>query len=224
MAAAARESGVEIVTGDTKVVERAACDKLFITTTGIGTIRPGLELGTSQVRPGDRVLVSGLLGDHGAAILGARGDLALDSPIESDCAPLHGLVARLLEAAPATRFLRDPTRGGLATLLNEIAAEAGVAIAIDEDRTPLRDAVRGFCEILGLDPLYLANEGKLVAVVPPEQADAALAALRADPLGTDAAEIGEVREGEPGRVTMRTGFGGERIVDMLVGEQLPRIC
>lgn len=224
MAMTARDAGVQIVAGDTKVVGRRACDKLFITTTGIGAMRPRVTLDARSVRPGDAVLVNGVLGDHGAAILGARGDLALDTPIDSDCACLHELAGELLAAAPGTRFLRDPTRGGIATVLNEIAASAGVAIEIDEERTPLRPAVRGFCEILGLDPLYLANEGKFVAIVPTEQADSALAALRAHRLGAEAALIGRVREGEPGRVTMRTGFGGSRIVDMLVGEQLPRIC
>ena len=170
------------------------------------------------------VLVNGLLGDHGAAILGARGDLALEAPIASDCAPLHHLIATLLAAAPATRFIRDPTRGGVATVLNEIAEAAQVAIEIDEACTPLREEVRGFCEILGLDPLYLANEGKIIAIVPPEQAQGALEALRAHPLGKASSVIGRVTSGEPGRVTMRTVFGGSRIVDMLVGEQLPRIC
>ena len=224
MAITAREAGVDIITGDTKVVNRGACDKIFITTTGIGMIRAGLRLGAHRARPNDVVLVNGLLGDHGAAILGARGDLALDSPIESDCAPLHDLIAALLEAAPETRFMRDPTRGGVATVLNEIAEAAQVTIEIDETATPIRDEVRGFCEILGLDPLYLANEGKIVAIVPPEQAQAALVAMRAHPLGAAASIIGRVASGEPGRVTMRTVFGGSRIVDMLVGEQLPRIC
>jgi hydrogenase expression/formation protein HypE len=224
MAAAARDAGVEIVTGDTKVVPRGACDKLFLTTTGVGVIPAGRELGVDRARPGDVVLVNGLLGDHGAAILGARGDLALSSPIESDCAALHGLIAALLAAAPGTRGMRDATRGGAATVLNEIAAASGVAIELDEERTPLRPEVRGFCEILGLDPLYLANEGKIVAVVPENEADAALAALRAHPLGRDAAAIGRVAAGPMGRVTMRTCLGGTRIVDMLVGEQLPRIC
>lgn len=224
MAATAREAGVQIVTGDTKVVNKGACDKMFITTTGIGAIRPDIDLGMHRVRHGDIVLVNGLLGDHGAATLGARGDLALESPIESDCAPLHDLVATLLAAAPATRFVRDPTRGGVATVLNEIAEAAQVAIEIDEAATPLRDEVRGFCEILGLDPLYLANEGKIVAVVPPEQSQDAIIAMRAHPLGGAASIIGRVTSGEPGRVTMRTVFGGRRIVDMLVGEQLPRIC
>jgi hydrogenase expression/formation protein HypE len=224
MAATAREAGVQIVTGDTKVVGKRACDKLFITTTGIGAMRPGVALDMRSVRPGDSVLVNGVLGDHGAAILAARGDLALETQVVSDCAPLHDLVAALLAAAPGTRFIRDPTRGGIATVLNEIAEAAGVAIEIEEDRTPLRDEVRGLCEILGLDPLYLANEGKFLAVVPPREAGDALGALRAHPLGAAAAIIGRVGDGEPGRVTMRTVFGGSRIVDMLVGEQLPRIC
>jgi len=223
MAQTARDAGVEIVTGDTKVVERGACDKLFLTTTGIGVIPRGLNLSVAAARPGDVVLVNGVLGDHGAAILCARGDLRLDSPLESDCAALHVLVRDLLASAPGTRTLRDATRGGIATVLNEIADASGVDIEIDDERTPLRREVRGFCEILGLDPLYLANEGKLVAIVPPSEAGAALAALRANPLGRDAVSIGEVREG-CGRVTMRTFTGGIRIVDMMVGEQLPRIC
>jgi hydrogenase expression/formation protein HypE len=224
MAGAARDAGVEIVTGDTKVVDKGACDQLFITTSGLGVIRTGLELGAGRAQPGDVVLVNGVLGDHGAAILCARGDLALETPIESDCAPLHRLIAALLTAAPETRFIRDATRGGVATVLNEIAQASQVAIEIDEAHTPLRDEVKGFCEILGLDPLYLANEGKIVAVVPRAQCAAALAALHADPLGTEACVIGHIGDGEPGRVTMRTTLGGRRIVDMLVGEQLPRIC
>lgn len=224
MAEAARAADVRILTGDTKVVPRGACDKLFITTSGIGVIRAGLELGVARARPGDAVLVNGWLGDHGAAILGARGDLHLDSPIVSDCAPLHGLIAALLAAAPGTRMLRDATRGGVATVLNELAEASGVGVTIDETATPIRPAVRGFCEILGLDPLYLANEGTLVAVVPREQRDAALAALRSHPLGARAAVIGEVTTGVAGRVVMRTLLGGQRIVDMLIGEQLPRIC
>jgi hydrogenase expression/formation protein HypE len=224
MAATARDAGVQIVTGDTKVVNKGACDRLFITTTGIGALRVGVDLGAHRARPGDVVLVNGLLGDHGAAILGARGDMALETPIESDCAPLHELVAGILTAAPGTRFLRDPTRGGVATVLNEVAAAAQLTIEIDEAATPLRDEVRGFCEILGLDPLYLANEGKIVGIVPPEQAERALAAMQAHPLGRAAAIIGRATAGEPGRVIMHTVFGGQRIVDMLVGEQLPRIC
>lgn len=224
MAAAAAAAGVMIVTGDTKVVPRGACDGMFVTTTGIGVIRPGLELGAHRAQPGDVVLVSGVLGDHGAAILCARGDLKLETPIASDCAPLHGLVAALLAAAPNTRALRDPTRGGVATVLNEIAAASAVGIEIDELRTPLRREVNAFCEILGLDPLYLANEGRVVAVVPADEADAALAALRTEPAGAGAVAIGEITPGPAGRVAMRTRVGGRRIVDMLVGEQLPRIC
>ena len=224
MAAAAREAGVQVVTGDTKVVPRGACDKLFLTTTGIGVIRAGLELGAHRAQPGDAVLVNGVLGDHGAAILAARGDLALDAPIDSDCAALHGLVDALLAAAPGTRFMRDATRGGVATVLNEIAIAAGCGIELDECAVPLREAVKGFCEILGLDPLYLANEGRLVAIVPPADADRALAAMRAHPLGAGACRIGHVTERRPRQVIMRTVLGGQRIVDMLVGDQLPRIC
>ena len=224
MARTAREAGVAIVTGDTKVVQKGACDKLFLTTTGIGVIREGVHLGVARARPGDVVLVNGMLGDHGAAILCARGDMALDAPIESDCACLHDLVGTLLAAAPGTRSLRDATRGGLATVLNEFADAAGVSIEIDEAATPLREEVKAFCEILGLDPLYLANEGKIVVVVPGDEAAAAVAAMRAHHLGTGAAIIGRVTADVPGQVTMRTVFGGRRIVDMLVGEQLPRIC
>jgi hydrogenase expression/formation protein HypE len=224
MAATARDAGVPIVTGDTKVVNKGACDRLFITTTGIGALRAGVDLGAHRARPGDVVLVNGFLGDHGAAILSARGDMSLETPIESDCAPLHDLIAGILTVAPGTRFLRDPTRGGVATVLNEIAAAAQLTIEINEAATPLRDEVRGFCEILGLDPLYLANEGKIVGIVPPEQAERALAAMRAHPCGRAAAIIGRATAGEPGRVIMHTVFGGQRVVDMLVGEQLPRIC
>ena len=224
MARTAREAGVAIVTGDTKVVPRGACDKLFLTTTGIGVIREGLNPGAHLARPGDVILVNGLLGDHGAAILCARGDMALETPIESDCAPLHGLIAQMIAAAPGIRFLRDATRGGVATVLNEIAEASEVAIEIIEAATPIREEVKAFCEILGLDPLYLANEGKIVAVAPPGEAAAALAAMHAHPLGSRAGIIGRVTTGEAGRVTMQTVFGGRRIVDMLVGEQLPRIC
>ena len=224
IAVTAREAGVQIATGDTKVVERGACDKLFINTAGIGVIRAGVELGVARGRPGDLVLVNGLLGDHGAAILDARGDLALTTRIASDCAPLQGLIGALLAAAPGTRFLRDPTRGGVATVLNEIARASRVGIEIAESRTPIRPEVKGFCELLGLDPLYLANEGKVVCVVPEAEADAALTAMRGHPLGRAAAAIGRLTDQQPGRVVMTTGFGGRRIVDMLIGEQLPRIC
>ena len=192
MAATAREAGVAIVTGDTKVVAKGACDKLFLTTTGVGVIRTGVDLGADRARAGDAVLVNGLLGDHGAAILCARGDMALETPIESDCAPLHGLVAALIAAAPGVRFVRDPTRGGLATALNEIAEASRIAIEIDEQATPIREEVKAFCEILGLDPLYLANEGKIVVIVPPDEAEAALVAMRAHPFGQRAAIVGRV--------------------------------
>lgn len=224
MANTAAAAGVEIVTGDTKVVGRGSCDKVFINTAGIGIIRAGLELGADRAKAGDAILVNGLLGDHGAAILNARGDMALSTPIQSDCAPLHELVDALLAAAPETRFMRDATRGGLATVLNEIALASNVGIEIFEQQAPIREEVKGFCEILGLDPLYLANEGKIVCVVPNHQIDAALGAMTSHPLGVDAVKIGDVSDERPGRVVMQTVFGGRRIVDMLVGEQLPRIC
>lgn len=224
MAAEAANAGVLIVTGDTKVVNKGACDKVFINTAGIGVISKGLELGAGRAQPGDVIIVNGLLGDHGATILAARGDMALSTTIESDCASLNGLIDTALARCPDIRFIRDATRGGLATVLNEIAQASGVSIEIEEDETPLRPEVKGFCEILGLDPLYLANEGKIVLVVPPNHAETVLAALRSHPLGQGAAIIGTVGDGDAGRVTMRTTFGGRRIVDMLVGEQLPRIC
>jgi hydrogenase expression/formation protein HypE len=224
MADAAREAGVCIVTGDTKVVGRRACDKLFLTTSGVGAIPRGIDLHPGSARPGDVVLVNGVLGDHGATILAARGDLALDGPIASDCAPLNHLTAALLGACPGVRFMRDATRGGVATVLNEIADAAGVEIVVDEAALPIREEVKGVCEILGLDPLYLANEGKLVAILPARDADRALAAMRVHPLGREARVIGRISEGAESRVLMRTLFGGTRIVDMLVGDQLPRIC
>ena len=224
MARAAREAGVAIVTGDTKVVERGAADKLFINTAGIGTIPAGRCTGPRAVRPGDRLLVNGTLGDHGIAVLAARNELALQIPVDSDCAPLNGLVEAMFSAAPGgLRWLRDCTRGGLATVANEFAAEGRVAIRLDEAALPVGDAVRGACEILGLDPLYLANEGKLAAIVARDEADAVLAAMHAHPLGRRAAVVGEVVAGSP-LVTQRSTFGGERVVDLLQGEQLPRIC
>ena len=224
MAATAGEAGVHIVTGDTKVVSKGACDKLFINTTGIGVIRAEHRLSGASCRPGDAVLVNGVLGDHGAAILNARGDMALSTPIESDCAALHDIILALLEAVPDTRFLRDATRGGLATVTNEIAEAAGAGVELVESGTPIREEVKGFCEILGLDPLYLANEGKFVAVVPAESEQTALETLQAHPLGREASVVGRIVDDQPGRVIMKTVFGGHRIVDMLVGEQLPRIC
>ncbi len=224
MRAAADEAGVAIVTGDTKVVHKGAADKLFINTAGVGVIGQGVEIAARRAEPGDVVVVNGLLGDHGAAILDARGDLALDSPIESDCCPLNGLIEVILNACPDVHCLRDATRGGVATVLNEFAQSAGVGIEIEETALPLREEVKGFCEILGLDPLYLANEGKLVLVLPEAQAEAALAAMRAHPAGRQAALIGRVVDAHQGALVMNTLFGGQRVVDMLVGDQLPRIC
>jgi hydrogenase expression/formation protein HypE len=224
MRAAADEAGVRIVTGDTKVVGRGSADRLFVTTAGVGVIPPGVELAAARVRPGDVAIVNGVLGDHGAAILAARGEMALSASIASDCRPLGALMAAALAAAPGLRCARDATRGGLASALNEIAAAAGVGVEIDEAAVPLRDEVRGVCEILGLDPLYLANEGTLVAFAPAEEADAAIAAMRATAAGRDAVAIGRATATHPGTVVMRTRLGGGRIVDMLVGEQLPRIC
>ncbi|WP_439672761.1 hydrogenase expression/formation protein HypE (plasmid) [Cupriavidus necator] len=220
----ARAAGVAIVTGDTKVVERGSADKLFINTAGIGVVRAGLSISARHARAGDVVLVNGYLGDHGAAILVARQQLALEADLQSDCRPLNGLVAAMLDACPDIHCLRDATRGGVATVLNEFAQASGVAIRIREVDVPLREAVKGACEILGLDPLYLANEGILVAIVPPEDAARVLAAMRAHPDGRQAAAIGEVEPGPAGLVVLHTGFGGQRVVDMLVGEQLPRIC
>jgi hydrogenase expression/formation protein HypE len=224
MRRAADAAGVLIATGDTKVVHRGAADKLFVNTSGLGVIPAGVQVAAQRARPGDKVLVNGYIGDHGVAVLAARDDLALDVPIESDTQPLHGLVAALLEACPGVHCLRDATRGGIATVLNEFAESAGVCVNLDEPTLPVREAVRGVSEILGLDPLYFANEGKLVAVVPGEQAETALAAMRAHPAGADAAIVGEITDSPEGSVIMHTVFGGERIVDMLVGEQLPRIC
>ena len=224
MRGAASAAGVTIVTGDTKVVPRGAADKMFINTAGIGVIPQGIEIGATRAAPGDAVLISGTIGDHGATVLKARGDLAFDAALRSDCQPLTGLVAALLQACPQVHCLRDATRGGVATVLNEFAQAAAVGILVEETAIPVREEVRGVCELLGLDPLYMANEGKLVAVVPRHSEQAALAAMRAHPSGSDAALIGRVREGPPGSVVLATVFGGERIVDMLVGDQLPRIC
>jgi len=228
MAEAAATSGVQVVTGDTKVVNKGAADGLYINTSAVGVVQstgpnsPGLS--PKHVRPGDKVLVSGTIGDHGVAVMLARGDLNLEADIKSDTAPLNGLVEALLAAAPNTRWLRDPTRGGVATVLNELARAAEVHVVLDEAMLPVRGPVNGACEILGIDPIYVANEGKLIAVVPPEEAEAALVAMRALPVGADAALIGEIREDPPGIVLINTGFGGNRIVDMLVGDPLPRIC
>jgi hydrogenase expression/formation protein HypE len=222
--AAAARAGVPVAAGDTKVVERGGADGLYIATSGVGAVGAQVDLGAHRIRPGDRVLVSGTLGDHGIAILVARGDLELEIDLRSDTAALHGLVAALLEATDGVRCLRDPTRGGLATVVNELASAADVGVRLAEAALPIRSDVNGACEILGIDPLYIANEGKLVAVVAPEAADAALAALRAHPLGADAAMVGEVVADPPRMVVLETAFGGTRVVDMLAGDPLPRIC
>ena len=226
MAAAARAAGVPVVAGDTKVVERGKGDGVFVTTTGIGFVPAGRAVGGANARAGDAVLVSGTLGDHGVAVLSKRESLAFETEITSDSAALNGLVEALFAAlpAPAVHVLRDPTRGGLATTLNEIAQQSAAGIVLDEAALPVREQVSGACELLGLDPLYVANEGKLVAIVDAAHADAALAALRAHPLGRDAARIGEVVADPHRFVQMRTRFGGRRMVDWLTGEQLPRIC
>ena len=225
MAAAAERVGVSITTGDTKVVERGKGDGLYVVTTGVGIADPELALSPASVRPGDRILCSGTLGDHGAAILIARGDLELEAEVLSDTRPLTPLVKALKDAAgPELRFMRDPTRGGVGTVLNELARDSGYGVALSEEKLPIREVVNGACEILGIDPLYVANEGKLLAVVAPEVADTALEALRNVEGGEEAEIIGEVRE-EPARmVLMHTQFGGTRMIDMLVGDPLPRIC
>jgi len=224
MGAAAREAGVTVVTGDTKVVERGKADGLYINTAGIGVMERDLDLSAAGVQAGDRVIVSGTIGDHGTAVMIARGDLALEVDLESDTAPLGGLTATLLDATDGVRCLRDPTRGGVATVLAELALSTELAIAIDEAALPIVPAVHGASEILGLDPLYVANEGKLLAIVAPEAADDAVAALRSHPLGADAAVIAEMQSYPPGLVILETAFGGSRVVDMLAGDPLPRIC
>ena len=224
MAAAAERAGVQVVTGDTKVVQRGKADGCYVNTAGVGVIeRPG-ELGVATARPGDVVIVSGPVGEHGITIMLARGELDIESEVTSDTAPLNGLVERLLDAAPGVRGLRDATRGGVATICNEVARAAGVAVVLEEEAVPVRPDVRGACELLGIDPLYVACEGRLVAVVDGDQVDAAMAALRSHPLGEGAAVIGRVRDDPPGLVLLKTSFGGTRIVDLLVGDPLPRIC
>ncbi|WP_019627256.1 hydrogenase expression/formation protein HypE [Thioalkalivibrio sp. ALJT] len=224
MAAAALEAGIAIVTGDTKVVERGHGDGVFINTTGVGVVAEGLDLSGSRARPGDAVLVSGFIGDHGVAIMASRENLEFSTSIRSDSAALHGLVAAMVAAAPDVHCLRDPTRGGLAATLNEIARQSGVGVTIRESDIPVREEVDAACELLGLDPLYVANEGKMVVVCPAASADALLQAMRAHPHGRDAARIGEIVEDPNGFVEMETAFGGRRKVDWIAGEQLPRIC
>lgn len=224
MQAEADKAGVRIVTGDTKVVGKGQADQVFVTTAGVGVIPAGRNMHAGAIQPGDVALVNGMLGDHGAAIIAARGDMALSTDLQSDCQSLNALIEAVIAASPDVRAARDATRGGLASSLNEMAQASGVSIEVDETTLPLRAEVKGVCEILGLDPLYLANEGTLVLFVPPDQVDAALAAMRATSAGKGAAVIGKASKDHPGRVTMRTLFGGQRLVDMLVGEQLPRIC
>lgn len=224
MASAARAAGVQIVAGDTKVVDKGHGDGIYINTSGIGVIPAGVEITPTQARPGDVVIVSGELGLHGIAILSVREGLEFGSPIASDCAPLHGLVAAMLTASPALHVLRDATRGGLAAVLNEIARSSQTGIVYAERKLPVPPAVAAACDLLGMDPVHIANEGKLVAIVAPEAADAVLAAMQRHPLGREAAIIGQVVAEHPGIVVARTGIGGTRIVDMQVGEQLPRIC
>jgi hydrogenase expression/formation protein HypE len=224
MRAAAAAAGVQVVTGDTKVVERGKGDKLFITTTGLGIVDKPVAISADRARPGDKVILSGTIGDHGMAIMSRRENLEFEGTIESDSAALNGLVSTMIAASPDIHCLRDPTRGGVATTLNELAVASAVGIEIDEKEIPVREAVRGACEIMGLDPLYVANEGKLVAIVAPDAADSILSAMRSHPLGKDAAIVGEVLAEHPRMVVLKTTIGGRRIVDVLFGEQLPRIC
>ncbi len=221
---AAQEAEVEIVTGDTKVVHRGSADKLFINTAGVGIIPEGVDISGNKARPGDRVILSGTIGDHGIAVLSQREGLSFSTQLESDCAPLESLVAEMLEASLDIHCLRDPTRGGLATTLNELAKQSKVSVRIEEEKIPIREEVLAACEMLGFDPLYVANEGKLVAIVSAKDADKILKAMRENHYGTGAAIIGEVKAEHPGRVVMKTCLGASRIVDMLVGDLLPRIC
>jgi hydrogenase expression/formation protein HypE len=224
MAEAARQAGVQVVTGDTKVVPKGNADKIFVNTAGIGLIPPGVNVAGQNARPGDVLLVSGSLGDHGMTILSKREGLAFDSPLQSDVAPLNGLVKAMLAVCPDLHVLRDPTRGGLATTLNEIAEQSQVSMEIWEESLPVSNEVQAAAEILGLDPLYLANEGKLVAIAPEAGADRLLTVMRQHPYGQGAVLIGRVLGDNPGRVFMKTAIGGRRLIDMLTGEQLPRIC
>jgi hydrogenase expression/formation protein HypE len=221
---AANRAGVKIVTGDTKVVPRGAADRIFINTSGIGLIPEGIEIGPHKAGPGDKIIVNGTIGDHGIAVLLQREAMTLDASIQSDTAPLNRLVQRMLSASPNISVLRDPTRGGLGTTLKEIAQSSGAGITIHQDKIPVKPEVESVCELLGFDPLYIANEGKILAVVPGDDADKILAAMKEDLYGKDAVVIGEVVSKNPGMVLMKTKIGGVRIVDMLSGEQFPRIC
>jgi hydrogenase expression/formation protein HypE len=224
MRQACDEAGVMLVTGDTKVVDRGKGDQVFITTSGIGVVPDGYNLSIRNARPGDVVLLSGTIGDHGIAIMSVREGIEFETVLESDCAPLTGLAQAMLSACPNIRCMRDPTRGGVSSALNEMADASGIEVSLDEAAIPVRKEVRAACEMLGLDVLYVANEGKLLAVVPPEDAEKVLAAMRAHPLGTDAAIIGRIVDDHAGMVVLKTLVGGERVVTMLAGEQLPRIC
>ena len=224
MRSACDEAGVTLVTGDTKVVDRGKGDQIFITTTGVGLVPEGRSLSIRNARPGDRVLVSGTIGDHGIAIMSVREGIEFETVLESDTAALNGLAEAILEACPRTRCMRDPTRGGVSSALNELAASSKVGVTLDEKAIPIRDEVRGASEMLGLDPLYVANEGKLIAVVPPEDADRVLEAMRGHPLGRNGAIIGSIVLEHPGMVVLRSRVGGDRVVTLLAGEQLPRIC
>ena len=224
MQAAAEEAGVQIIAGDTKVVEKGKADGLFINTAGFGWVPAGRQIGGEQAKAGDVLLLSGTVGDHGIAVLAARGELGFEADTQSDVAPLNHMIADLIYAAPHTHVLRDPTRGGLATTLNEIATQSKVAIILEENNIPVQPAVRAASEMLGFDPLYIANEGKLIAVVPPEEADAALTAMRQNPYGQKAVRIGVVQSEPQRRVLIKTAIGGTRVLDVLAGEMLPRIC
>jgi len=224
MSRAAAAAGVQVVTGDTKVVPRGAADKIFINTSGVGVIPAGVAVASHRAKPGDLVLLSGSIADHGVSVLASREGLSFQTGVQSDTAPLNHMVRGMLAAGPGVHVLRDPTRGGLGTALSEIAEKSRVGVRIYEDRIPVKPEVAGLCELLGFDPLYLANEGKLIAFVAPEDADAVLRAMRLDPYGRQAVVIGEATAGHPGKVFLQTRIGGTRIVDMLAGEQLPRIC
>ena len=224
MAEAAREAGVQVVAADTKVVERGKADRIFINTAGVGVIAPGVHIAGQNGKPGDFVLINGPVGDHGIAVLSTREGLSFQTDIQSDSAPLNGLVSEMLEVSRNIHVLRDPTRGGVATALNEVASQSAVGIELEESNLPVRPEVNAACEMLGLDPLYVANEGKVLVLVAPEDADLVLNKMRQHPLGTESRIIGKVVSEHPGKVVLQTGIGGRRIVDMLSGEQLPRIC
>lgn len=224
MAAAAKTAGVQLITGDTKVVDKGHGDGVYINTSGIGVIPDGVDIGPHKARPGDVVLLSGTIGDHGMAVMSVREGLAFETAIESDTAALNHLIAEMLAVAPDIHVLRDPTRGGVASSLNEIAQSSQVGIVIDENKLPVNTAVRSACEILGMDPIFVANEGKLLAIVPPHMADSVLAVMKANALGQQAAVIGQVVSQHPGMLVAKTGIGGTRVVAMQIGEQLPRIC